>query len=131
MLIKKSQITMEFMLLIGFVLVISLSFLAVAGELFQNFRESEKKSLIDDFGSSIKKELDLASVVKEGYKRTITLPEKIDGSINYSIENKNVTLIIRSDDDEFSWVIPNTVGTLKKGENVISKVNNSVSIKNA
>ena len=125
---KKSQITIEFLFLIGFLFIFSLGFIVVAGIQMKEFSDNKKIETILDFGDSLKKEIGIASVVKNGYEREIYLPEKIDNSINYTIITKNSTLIIKTENYEFAAIIPKTQGSLAKGKNTIKKINNSVAI---
>ncbi len=127
---KQSQITTEFLIIICFIFVISLSFISAAGIQMKGFSDNNKKELIEDFGESLKKEIRIASTVRNGYERKITLPEKIDSSIDYSITMKNSTLIIYTEEYEFVTIIPKTIGNLSNGSNTIRKINGSVYIEN-
>ncbi len=127
---KQSQITTEFLIIICFIFVISLSFIIAAGIQMKGFSDNNKKELIEDFGESLKKEIRIASTVRNGYERKITLPEKIDSSIDYSITMKNSTLIIYTEEYEFVTIIPKTIGNLSNGSNTIRKINGSVYIEN-
>ncbi|MCK5283736.1 MAG: hypothetical protein KAK00_10125 [Nanoarchaeota archaeon] len=108
----------------------SLGFIIAAGIQIKEFSDNQKVKTIIDFGNSLKRELNLASVVKEGYQRTIILPNKVDNSINYTIQNTNSTLIIGAEGYEYSAIIPKVQGELKKGTNSIKKINGSVIIEN-
>lgn len=121
---------MEFLFLISFVFVFSLGIVIAAGIQLNDFSDNQKIKLVIDFGESVRKEIDLASVVKDGYMRTIELPDKIDGTINYSIEMNSFTLIINTEYYEFDARISETDGELKKGVNIIKRVNNSIKIEN-
>ena len=62
-----------------------------------NIEDYQKKSndkISDDFAENIKREINLASTVNDGYKREIELPNKIDGSIKYSVWSLDSTLVI-------------------------------------
>jgi hypothetical protein len=128
--VKKSQVSIEFLLLIGFVFIFSLGFIVAAGIQLKEFTENKRVSTINDFGNSLKKEMDMASIVKEGYERKLFLPDEIDETIPYEIQNKNNTLIVAADNFEFSSIIPKTVGNLTKGWNLITKLNNTIFIYN-
>ncbi|MBD3163924.1 hypothetical protein GF323_01880 [Candidatus Woesearchaeota archaeon] len=121
---------MEFLFLIGFVSLIAFAFILATGWQIKEFTEEEKKQSIVDFGDNLKNELDVAAVVKDGYARQITLPKKIDSTINYSIEMRNSTLIIITEHYRYAKIVPKTKGRLEIGKNRISKVNNTVIIKN-
>jgi uncharacterized protein (UPF0333 family) len=127
---KKTQITMEFLLLIGFIFIITIGFIIAAGIQMKNFSDESKKELVKDFGLYLKKEIDVASVVKDGYKREISLPEKIDGKIDYSIMMENYTLIVFTDVYDFSSIVAKTNGTFDQGKNIITKINGTVIVQN-
>jgi hypothetical protein len=128
---KRSQIIMELVILVGFAFLFSIAFIVAAGDRMKTVSDNKRLDTINDFGKSIKKEIDLASIMKEGYMREFTLPETIDGTIEYSIITKNSTLIINTTDYGYSSIIPKTNGTVAKGKNIIKKINNSVTIENA
>ncbi len=121
---------MEFLLLMCFLFLIVISFVAVSGYQMKKYSDNQKKELVEDFGYSLKKEVDIASVVKDGYHRTVILPDKIDASLDYSISMSNATLIILTETYEYNGIIPQTIGSLKKGSNIIKKINNQVQIEN-
>lgn len=127
---KKSQVAMEFLILIGFLTVFTFGFIVAAGVQFKDFSDSQKINLVKEMGESVKSEIGLASTVKEGYRREIFLPDKIDGAIGYNISAANSTLIIRAENYEFSAVIPKIEGQLDEAGKsyIISHINNSVKI---
>ena len=110
---------MEFLFLISFLFVFSLAFIIAAGIQLKNFSDNNKIELVVDFGESLTREINLASIVNEGYERTIILPDKIDDSIEYTIEMNGSTIIVNTDYYEFSDIISKTNGELKKGNNTI------------
>ena len=126
---KKGQVSLEFLVLVGFLAVMSFGFIFAASIQLKDYSDNEKSEIIQDFGNSIKRELNLAGVVKDGYNRKLTLPEQISGTIDYSITVTGETLIIRTDIEDYSAIVPNTKGTLvKNADNFISKVNNTIII---
>lgn len=128
---KTSQISLEFIILISFLFIICVGFITVSAYQMQEFSDEQNRYIINQFGNSIKMEINLASVVKDGYERTIILPDKIEGSINYTITTGSSTLTISAADNQFVKVIPNINGQLQKGKNTIRKINNTVRIENA
>lgn len=119
---------MEMLFLVAFLSIISLVFIAAAGMKMNQFSEKQKSDAVKDFGISIKKEFDLASVVKNGYRREIEIPQEIGQSIPYTISNSNSTLIISTEKKDYTAIIPKVKGTLSKGKNIIKKTNNSIYI---
>src|SRR3989338_9176823 len=95
--ITKGQVSMEFMFLTGFLFIISLGFTIAAGIQLKEYSDHKKSEMVREFGRSVQKEIELASIVHEGYQREIILPEKIYDLINYTISLSNVTLSISAD----------------------------------
>jgi len=127
---KKAQITMEFLFVIGFVFVLSVGLIAVAGHRMKEFSDKKQEVITNEYIDVLKKELDIASVVKIGYSRTITLPQKIDGTINYTIQMNSSAIIITTNLNSYTRIIPTTQGVLKKGQNIIRRTNTNLVIEN-
>ncbi len=125
---NKSQIAMELLVLIGFLFLIAIGFIISAGIQLKNFQDEKTKNTFLDFSNMLRLELQTASTVMDGYIRNITLPEKIDGIIEYQIDLKNSTIIIISNNFEESFTITNLEGNINKGKNTIKKINESIII---
>lgn len=128
--INTAQVSMEFIVVAGFIFMMSLGFIVAAGTQMKDFSDSHKVDTIKDFGNSIQSELELASVVKEGYKREITLPDKIELGIDYNITITNSTLIVMTDIFDYVRIVPQVNGNIAKGKNTITKNNSMVTIEN-
>ena len=128
--IKKSQVSMEFLFLIGFVFVIAFGFILAASYQLKEFSDDHERKLVDDFGNGLKAELSLASVVYDGYERNVVLPEKISQEIDYTITMQNTGLAVTTEKYSYSAVIPKTTGSLAKGNNTIRKQNGEIIIEN-
>lgn len=127
---RKSQIAMEFFMLIGFIFIFSIGFIYVFGLQLKDYSDRKTIETVNDFGESLKKEIDITSVVKEGYERKINLPEQIDGSINYSVSIISKTLILNTEIREFNYILPATKGSFQKGDNLLKNINKTVVIEN-
>lgn len=116
---KNGQVALEFMMLIGMaVLLMSIILVIVGG--FANHKASQQKyDQMYSFGRTLQNELLLAATVHEGYSRTIYLPDRI-GRYVYSISNEQDTFTLRSSGVLLNFKIPETTGTLKIGENIIT-----------
>ena len=120
---------MEFLLLAGFLFILSIGFVVAAGIQIKDYADAKKHDMTLEFVRSVQAEIELASVVKEGYVRTFELPEKIYGTINYSIGAGNSTLVVSTEQDTFTAIIPTLVGQPRKGRNTITN-NSTVTITN-
>ena len=126
----RAQVSMEFLFLVGFVFFMAFGFIFVASVQMKDFSDSKKRTIILDFGDSLKEEMNIASVVFDGYQREISLPEKIDGTIDYSIIMSSSTLVISTEYDDYQGIIPKTTGNLQKGNNIVRKQNGTIFIEN-
>lgn len=127
---RKAQVSMEFLVLIGFVFLMSFGLIFAAGTQLGNFRDDRNKELVTDFGSWIKSELDVASVVHNGYIRQITLPNKIDDTIEYTIITNGSAIVIEAEDQTYIGLIPIIQGSIQKGKNTIYRDNQIITIEN-
>jgi hypothetical protein len=122
------QITLEFLMAVGFLFFISFAAIAVIGYLLTNYSETDRSDMVVEFGESIKKEIEVASAVKDGYERSVTLPAKIGGLIDYDVSTSASTLVVSTDYQEYTAIIPEVQGTLAIGQNTITKDNGIISI---
>lgn len=124
---RKAQIALEFMsfVIIGliFALILFVGFIVVMNDTRKDQSSAEAK----DFGFKLQREIILASEVHEGYIRKIFIPEYL-GKAEFTITNNNRILIITSDDIDYPFRIPETNGTLQKGNNTIRNVGGLVVI---
>lgn len=119
---KGAQISNEFIVLLGILIIITTVFL-------YNFREdamflSQKKEriVIDDLGYSIQNEFLMAQTVNDGYYREFKVPEEYH-SVPYdiSIQGDLLLLVSHKSGFEHSFLIPNVTGSIIKGTNRINK----------
>ena len=119
---------MEFLLLIGFIFLIAVIFMQAFAERFSDFSDAKKKDAVKDICQAVRDELVMASVVKDGYARNLTLPQKIDNTLEYNLSITNSTLAVSIEDYVSLCVIPHINGTLSKGTNEIRKYNGTITI---
>ena len=81
---KKSQGSIEFMLILTFVFVIIALIMYVTGEYLIDVNNQEQKKLAESYASKINSELRILSKVEPGYKRELILHNK-----NYEVEMIN------------------------------------------
>ena len=125
---KKSQSSMEFFTLVGFAFLTSIIIIAVSVSEIKEFRDKKEFNLIKDLGLKLQKEVAIANYVENGYQRTFDIPQKLEGSFNYTIINTNSTIIINATKTSFSAAMPFVEGNFTKGSNKITRANNKVYI---
>jgi uncharacterized protein (UPF0333 family) len=118
---KKSQIAMEFMLMISLAIVVLIMMMGVLFFLFNNYSEEKNINKLTDLGYSLQSEFILAAEVETGYERSITLMPDIGGA-NYSIRISNKEIMIKYRNTDFLFMIPQVSGTITtKGTFTIKK----------
>ena len=126
---KKSQMAIEFVMLVGIAILIA-TLVVIAIYDMNKDRNTEKIDMkMKDFGYSIQNEIILASEMNEGYTRNVTLPDKVEYTdYNVSIYS-NRLLAINYTGRILYYKIPQTNGTIVKGENMLYNYEGSVYIK--
>ena len=81
---KKAQSSIEITLLIGFMFLVFNIFLLVIAERMVDVQNQKDRQLIENMGSVIEGEIELAAGVEDGYLRTFEIPKTLKG-INYSV----------------------------------------------
>jgi len=126
----KSQISVEFMFLIGFLTIISIAVIAVAGYQLENYNKRIETYRIKDLGESLKKEIETAAIVQDGYIRLLDVPETIEYNINYTLTSSATSIYIQGEHYSYSAIIPPIIGSIQKGTNTIKKINGEIIIEN-
>ena len=131
--IKQSQSSIEFMILVGFVLFAFTIFLAfIYEDISDNIIKSNNRELLD-VAKIIKEEVDLAYKSSDGYQRVFKIPYKI-GNLDYEINITEDLVYIKTENGKYSASIPvkriNYSGSsgLIKGDNIIEKINGEIFI---
>ena len=139
----KAQSSLEFVLIISFVLLSFSSFLVFYNLKLVDVQKQKNYDVLEDRAEVIKSEVQMASIVEDGYIRNFYLPPDL-GDLNYTITYRNGSSLgdinfsifeVGYTNDELSigeyvfFLYPNVTGTFKKGEyNKISKDNGVVCI---
>ncbi|MBT3464878.1 hypothetical protein HOD20_02820 [archaeon] len=124
---KKSQMTFEFLTMIGMGMIVIYGFIFVFSEIRNDALIDKKNNAFLDFGKSLQIELTSASQMNKGYSRSIIIPEKISFS-DYEINLTSNTMIIDYESGNSIFTIPDSSGQFIKGTNIISNVNGSICI---
>lgn len=119
---KKAQSSIELIILVGFLLFI---FIVFVGQIQKNIGDKaiEKKNiLIRDIVLNVQKEIILATESSNGYYREFKIPEKLINE-DYEIAIFNNFVYANTTNLKYAIAvdIPNAIGTVNKGINVIRK----------
>lgn len=124
---RKAQSSVEFMVLIAFVLFFFLTFL-YAINVSGSDRSYEKQSLvIQDVARTIQEEIAFAYSTSDGYQHTFVLPATIV-SFDYQIDfiGSNVYIHTLNGKQALSVPVKNVTGTAHPGSNIVRKANGVV-----
>ena len=122
---KKAQIAIEFFIMAGVAIMISLGFLIYVAVMSSEEADVQRDGLVRDIVHHVRNEINLAFIVENGYYHEFTLPQTM-GRYEYEIYIDDDELYASIDDVEYSVIIPNITGNVVKGTNVIRKENNIV-----
>jgi len=118
--LKRGQIALEFMMLIGLVFFVFLIFLGIILYNLQDLNKREELADLEDVALKVQNELNLATSVNNGYSRDFTLPAKVNGR-DYSISQGTELITFETNKYFVSKRIPVITGTVQKGTNTITK----------
>jgi len=127
--IRKSQSAVEFIVLASFILLVILGFFAVTSSSVLEAREERDKKIAEDIADFAYREIELAKSVNDGYTKTFTIPQTVNG-IDYSIRIiDDRELAVNYLGFEYIKFLPsNVTGDIVKGNNKISKNNGVIYI---
>jgi hypothetical protein len=116
----RAQVAMEFVILVSIVFMVMIVFTAFIMDYTAEEREQREYILLKDVFYAVQGEINLATTVEDGYSRTFTVPQKIEG-INFTIYIEDGLLWVMSNKSEYVDDIPDLVGNITKGNNTITK----------
>jgi hypothetical protein len=126
---RRGQASIEFMVLIGFVLLSFVIFMLIIQESTEDRRENRQNSQIKEIALSVRNEIELASASEDGYVREFSLPENAYGG-DYNIRiNESIVFVESVDGDHaLSMTVRNVTGQIWKYDNEIRKENGEVKL---
>ena len=124
---KKSQFSIEFAVLIAFMFLIFVAFIAIITSKVSESKENERLGIAGDIATLAKNEIELARSASNGYSRNFELPSKISGN-SYTIKIiDNRELVVDYIDKEYVVFLQENVrGSLNPGANTIRKETGTV-----
>ena len=122
---RKAQVSMEFMMVAGFVMVIVIVFITVTGNRLLDLNDEREYAIANDIAKTVKSELGTAVQLEPGYNRTFTVPQTISEK-NYNVYIANSTIVLVTKRFQIELPTVNVIGSLNKGNNVITKVGNEI-----
>ena len=126
---KNSQTSIEFVILVGFVLFFFTTFfLTIHGNIADKIKERQTK-LVIEIASTVQDEIDLAFESIDGYYREFTIPDYV-ASKSYKINITEGMVYVRTTDGKQAIALPvqNITGQVRKKDNIIKKENGVVKL---
>ncbi|NOZ80698.1 MAG: hypothetical protein GXP63_03410 [DPANN group archaeon] len=124
---NRSQIVIEYMLLVAMGFALLLIFTAAFQGRYQDIARKQEQNQLDSVSLALEKEMLLAAKVESGYERYFTIPDLL-GSKAVSVDNTDKEVIIRAGERERSFITPQIRGTLHVGTNRIRNIDGTVCI---
>jgi len=124
---KKLQTSLEFVIMLGFVLMFFSVFLLVIQSNMVDKFEQRTELQLKAIASDAQSEINLALEASDGYSRDFEIPEKV-GNTDYDIQIVDEMVYVNTTDSlhALSLPVPNVTGDLQKGKNTIRKENGEI-----
>jgi len=116
----KSQVSMQFLVMLSIVFVFFVIFVAGFAERYRDIRAEKERTAIKDLVLKVHDEIAIAHNLGDGYARNFTLPPRVEG-VNYTVSLSNSFVTAVSENAEYSTAVAPVSGTLRKGSNRITK----------
>ncbi len=118
--LRKSQVAMEFIMLIALAFMILIVFTAVTRNQVVDIRKDNEYVALKDIVHAVQSEITIATNVEDGYTRQFSIPGSLDG-INYTIEISDSYILAESRHHEYLLNIRPVEGNIIIGVNTIKK----------
>lgn len=124
---KKSQSSIEFVILIVFILFFFTIFFIAVQSNISSTSKSREGSVIKEIALTVQDEINLAYKSSDGYFRKFRLPDKIANQ-DYTLIIVEESVYIKTSDNKNALALPviPVIGNINKGENQIRKENGTV-----
>lgn len=124
---RKAQSAIEFVILVGAMLFIFITFLFVFQQKTAERSYERRNFAIQELALNVQNELSIAACATDGYQREFEVPSKILG-MEYDITLIANSVYINTTDGRHAMALPvqNVSGSIQKGGNFIRKENGEV-----
>jgi hypothetical protein len=119
---RKSQSSLEFVIMVGFLLVFFSVFLLIIQENMSAKIDQKQNRMVNELAIEVQDEINLALEASDGYSRDFSVPGKIaNKDYNITLLEGSVYLYTTDGKHAVSLPIPQVKGDIKKGSNNIRK----------
>jgi uncharacterized protein (UPF0333 family) len=124
----RGQIAVEFSFMVMLAIIFFVVALVIIGFYIEKSASERGIAALQDEGARVQQELLIAAAVEDGYQRNVTLPATLDG-LQYIVSNTPTTLTFTLYDGTiYNKEIPQTGGTILKGQNRLRKIGGALII---
>ena len=102
-------------------------FMTIYSDMYQDNLTDKRAIVMEDYGYSLQNEFLIADEAKQGYERTFEIPYNLEG-FEYDALIINNVLVINFTENMYTFPIPDVQGVLQKGDNKITKKNNTICV---
>jgi hypothetical protein len=121
---KKSQFSIEFAILMAFMFLVFVGFIAVISSTVLDVQENERLQIAEDIAALAKNEIELARASTDGYTRNFELPIKVKGnSYDIKILGNRELVVNYIDKEHVEFLQENICGDTLIPDNEIGKEN--------
>jgi hypothetical protein len=128
--LKKSQSSLEFLLIITFMVMVFVSFFALANSKLGESQEQQVYGTATQLADLVVNQVELASGLNDGYSTTFTLPQNLEGaSYAVSIIDERELVVVFNGYEHVEFLPMNITGNpLQFGLNVLWKRNGELEL---
>jgi hypothetical protein len=121
----KAQISMQFLMVVTIVFLFFIVFVSGFADRYRDIKMEKERLAAKDLALKVHDEIALAHNMEDGYTRTFTLPDRIEGA-NYTIGITGNYVAVTSEHAEYSLAVAPVTGDVQIGNNTISMTGGTV-----
>lgn len=124
---KHGQSAMELVILVGAMMFVFITLLAVFQQSVSRRATEQRDAEFTELALTVQNEIAIAASATDGYQRTFILPETVRGlAYNITLVSQSVYIISENSRHALSLPIQNATGEIFIGDNIIRKINGEV-----
>jgi hypothetical protein len=118
---------MQFLLVVSIVFMLFVVFVTGFAERYRDIKMEKERLAVKDLALKVHDEIAIAHNLEDGYTRTFTLPDQVEGS-NYTINITGNVVAVTSEHSEYSLAAAPVTGDVNVGSNTITRSGGTVCI---
>ncbi len=124
---RRAQTSLEFMILVGFILFFFVLFLFSLGASSSDKLYERQTLELESVAYTVQREVAFASTTSDGYERTVILPSQLV-NLDYTLDVIEGSLYVHTTNGKHALAVPllNVTGSFTPGTNTIRRINGTV-----